>query len=97
MAAPAVQNSTDEHHALGVIQLLITGAITSGVIFAVCWLGTFIPYSSPTHAYIEVFTNADVGSVRALAEGAVWSLLFGGSAAAVFALVYNAVAAVGRR
>ena len=58
---------------------------------------SFIPYSSPTHAYIEVFTNADVGSVRALAEGAVWSLLFGGSAAAVFALVYNAVAAVGRR
>ena len=50
MAAPAVQTSTDEHHALGVIQLLITGAITSGVIFAVCWLGTFIPYSSPTHA-----------------------------------------------
>jgi hypothetical protein len=80
-----------------VVRLLVTGAVTSAVIFVLCWIGTFIPYTSPSHAYIGLFTNAEISSVRALIEGGLWSVLFGGFAVALFALVYNSVAGFARR
>jgi hypothetical protein len=86
-----------ERHTVSVTRLLVTGAVTAAAIFVLCWIGTLIPYSSPTHAYIGLFTNADVSSGRALVEGAVWSLLFGGLSAALFAVTYNAAARVARR
>ena len=88
---------TGQRHKLGVTRLLITGAATAAVVFVLCWVGTLIPFSSPTHAYISLFTPADVSSGRALVEGTVWSLLFGGLTAGLFALIYNAAAAIGRR
>ena len=84
-------------HQLGVGRLAIAAAITAAVIFVLCWLGTFVPFGSPTHAYIGLFTTAEVSSGRALAEGSCWSLLFGLLVGAVFALVYNATASFGRR
>jgi hypothetical protein len=77
--------------------LLIAGGATAAIVFVLCWVGTFIPFSSPTHAYIGLFTNADVSSVQALAEGTCWSLLFGALVGAAFALIYNATAALGRK
>ena len=74
---------------IGVLRLALTGAITAAAVFLLCWLGTFIPFSSPTHAYIGLFTPADVGSATALAQGTCWSFLFGGLSAAVLAAVYN--------
>jgi len=78
-------------HRLGVLRLALTGAITAAVVFVLCWLGTFIPFSSPTHAYIGLFTSAEMSSVVALAQGICWSFLFGGLSGAVLAAVYNAL------
>jgi len=76
-------------HRLQVLRLALTGAITAAAVFALCWLGTLIPFSSPTHAYISVFTPAEVASGAALAQGLCWSFLFGGLSGAVLATVYN--------
>jgi hypothetical protein len=82
---------------VGVARLLVTGAVTAAAIFVVCWIGTLFPYASPTHAYIGLFTSAEMSSGRALAEGTIWSLVFGGLSGAMFALVYNATAGILRR
>jgi hypothetical protein len=84
-------------HQLGVARLLVAGGLTAAAIFIVCWLGTFIPLSSPTHAYIALFTQRDASSLAALAEGTFWALLFGALSAVVFALVYNATASLDNR
>lgn len=89
-------DALERRHNLNVVRLLIAGGITAVAVFVLCWIGTFLPFSSPSHAYIGLFTTAEVNSVRALAEGSVWSLLFGALTVGLFALVYNA-AAVGRR
>ena len=82
---------------VNVTRLAIAGGVSAAAVFVLCWLGTFIPFSSPTHAYITLFTNADVSSGLALIEGACWSLLFGALVGAVFALIYNATAALDRK
>jgi hypothetical protein len=82
---------------IGVLRLALTGAITAAIVFVLCWLGTFIPLSSPTHAFISLFTPAEMTSVSALVEGAVWSFLFGGLSAGLLAWVYNLLGALDRR
>ena len=84
-------------HTLSVARIAIAGGLTAGLVFVLCWLGTFIPFSSPTHAYISLFTNADSSLGLALAQGTCWSLLFGGLVGGVFALIYNATAALERK
>ena len=84
-------------HRVSLTRLLITGGATAAAVFVLCWVGTFITFSSPTHAYIGLFTNADVNSGQALAQGTLWSLLFGALVGAVSALIYNATAAIGRK
>ena len=84
-------------HVLSVVRLAIAGGVTAAVIFVLCWLGTFVPFSGPTHAYITLFTNAEISSGLALAQGFCWSLLFGLIVGAVFALIYNATAPFGRK
>lgn len=91
-AHPTSLAEARETHTLSVARLAITGAVTAAVIFVLCWLGTFVPFSSPTHAYITLFTNADISSGLALAGGTCWSFLFGLIVGAVFALIYNATA-----
>ena len=81
---------------LNVMRLVVAGGVTAAVIFVLCWLGTFVPFSSPTHAYITLFTNAELRSGLALAQGTCWSLLFGALVGAAFALIYNAPAALDR-
>ena len=81
---------------LGVLRLALTGAITAAVVFALCWLGTFIPFSSPTHAYIGLFTPTEMTSAAALTQGFCWSFLFGGLSGAVFAAVYDLVGPIDR-
>lgn len=67
------------------------------MVLVLCWIGTFVPFSSPTHAYIGLFTNADHSSATALFQGVCWSFAFGLIVGAVFALIYNATASIGRR
>ena len=84
-------------HNIGALRLGLTGAITASVLFILCWVGTLVPFSSPTHAYIGLFTPAETSSFLALCEGAAWSFLFGGLSGALFALIYNAFAGLERR
>jgi hypothetical protein len=74
---------------LRVLRFAATGALVAALLFILCWIGTFIPLSSPTHAYIGLFTPAAVSPGRALAEGTCWSLGFGAILGALIALVYN--------
>lgn len=84
-------------HRLGVLRVVLTGAVAAAIIFALCWVGTFIPFSSPTHAYISLFTAAEVSSGAALLQGLCWSFLFGGLSGAVLAAVYNALGPLERK
>lgn len=99
MATATMTQTGDSQQAksISVRRLIITGGATAAAVFVLCWLGTFIPFSSPTHAYIGLFSPADVSSVGALIEGGVWSLLFGALVGAVFAVVYNATASLSRQ
>ena len=82
---------------LSLRRLVAAGGITSAAVFVLCWLGTFVPFSSPTHAYIALFTQSPVNSVQALVEGSIWSLLFGALVGAVFVIAYNSLASLERR
>jgi hypothetical protein len=93
----SVPREADRSHILSVTRLLVAGGVTAGLVFVLCWLGTFVPFSSPTHAYISLFTPAQANSVQALVEGTLWSLLFGALVAGLFALIYNASAPLARR
>jgi hypothetical protein len=84
-------------HRLDVLRLAVRGAITAAVVFALCWLGTIVPFSSPTHAYISLFTPAEISSGAALAQGLCWSFLFGGLSGAVLAIVYNLLGPLERK
>lgn len=94
---PMTSASGTQPSSIGVRRTIVAGGATAAAVFVLCWLGTFIPFSSPTHAYIGLFTLADASSIQALVEGTVWSLLFGALVGAVFALSYNAAAPLGRR
>lgn len=93
----ADRGETERTHTFGFTRLLVTGGMTFGAIFVLCWVGTFFPFSSPTHAYIGLFTDADTSSIEALLEGTAWALLFGAIAGAVFASAYNLTAPLARR
>jgi hypothetical protein len=81
--------STGVTRRTNVIRFALTGAIASAGFFVLCWLGTFVPFSSPTHGYIGLFTNAETNSAAALLEGGFWSLAFGLVGGAILALAYN--------
>ena len=95
--SPAAETETRRTHVLSVARLMVAGGATAAVVFILCWVGTFIPFSSPTHSYIALFTSAEKSSGLAVAEGTLWSLLFGALVGALFALVYNATASLDRR
>ena len=92
---PAVEQRSGSR--IGVLRLAAATGAGAGLIFVLCWLGTFITYSSPTHAYVGLFTNAETHSVAALAEGSVWSLLFGLLSGGLIAALYNLFAGLDRR
>ena len=89
--------AADRGRRIGVARLALAGGVTAALVFVICWIGTFVPFSSPTHAYISLFTTAGVDTVEALIEGSLWSLLFGAFSATMFALVYNLFASVDSR
>ncbi len=100
MATAQIPLTTVEQHStshIGVVRLAATIGVGSALIFVLCWLGTFISFSSPTHAYIGLFTLADTQSVQALAEGTIFSLLFGLLSGGIIAGLYNLFAGLDRR
>ena len=82
---------------LGVIRVGVAAGVSAALVFVLCWLGTFVPFGSPTHAYVSLFTPAQMQSIQALGEGTLWSLLFGAFVGAVFAIVYNVLGGLDRR
>ena len=79
-----------------VLRCALTGAISAPAFFILCWLGAFLPVGPATHAYLSLFTNAEITSVTALLEGTLWSLAFGLVLGAIVALAYRATASFGR-
>jgi hypothetical protein len=65
-------------HSNAVLRLTRTGAIAAALLFVLCCVGTFVPFSSPTHAYISLFT-----------PGGIWPFLFSALSAAVVGLASN--------
>ena len=94
---PSALTEAREAHRLSVTRLSVATGVSAAVVFVLCWIGTFVPFSSPTHAYIGLFTPFPMNSLAALCQGIGWSFLFGLIVGAVFALVYNATAPLGRR
>ncbi|HET7816186.1 MAG TPA: hypothetical protein VFK58_01230 [Sphingomicrobium sp.] len=84
-------------HLLSPVRVGVAGAATGAILFFLCWLSLFLPISSPTHAFIPLFTPAEMRSGQALGEGLAWSLIFGGVLGALFAIAYNAAAPLARR
>jgi hypothetical protein len=82
---------------IGIARLAATLGAGAALIFVLCWVGTFLPVSSPTHAYIGLFTSAQASSGAALLEGSVWSFLFGVLTGTVLAALYNLFAILDRR
>lgn len=82
---------------VAVLRVAMATGLSAAIVFVLCWVGIFIPFSSPTHAYISLFTSAAPASLQALGEGSCWALLFGLVAGAVFAFVYNLCGRLGRR
>jgi hypothetical protein len=83
---------------LGVLRLALTGGLAAAVFYTLCWVGALTPNLGPaTHMYLQLFTNAELSSVAALLQGALWSLVFGLIAGALVAAIYNALAVLDRR
>ena len=95
--AALISNRTGRAEGTSVARLSVTGGMTSLAVFVACWLGAQVPEFNPTHAYISLFTTAEVGSIAALLEGGLWSLVFGAFTVGLFGLVYNLTAPLGRR
>jgi hypothetical protein len=97
MTTIAAASGTEEGvQRLGVLRATVTGAVVAPLFFVLCWIGTFIPFSSPTHAYIGLFTPAPMSSAQALLEGSCWSLVFGAVAGFLLSIVYKALEPLGR-
>lgn len=92
---PTVEEHSTKH--VGALRLAASLGAASVVIFVLCWLGTFISTANLPHAYIGLFTSADVQSVQALVEGGLWSLLFGTFSGGMIAAFYNLFASFDRR
>ena len=96
-AIPTALTEASGAHRVSVIRLSVAAGGSAAVIFVLCWIGTFVSFSSPTHAYIGLFTNAEYSSATALFQGVCWSFAFGLIVGAVFALIYNVTAPLGRQ
>lgn len=88
--------STIATRRLSVVRVAVAAGVGLAVVMVLCWLGAFLPFGSPTHAYVSLFTPAELTSVQALLEGTFWSLGFGLIVGAVLAATYNLLARLER-
>jgi len=89
-AFPPSARSTPIH--LGAFAVAISAALV--VLFILCWLvAALLPgLEGASHGWITLFSKAPVGSVRALIEGVIWSIIFGWIIAIVMVPTYNRIA-----
>jgi hypothetical protein len=81
---------------VSVTRVSAAAGVALAVLMILCWIGAFIPFASPTHAYVGLFTPAELHSARALLESTLWALLFGLIAGGVVAITYNSLARLER-
>ena len=89
--APLPASESKAASKVGVVRFALTGAIASGVFFLLCWVGMFLPFGAASHMYIQLFTQAEITSGLALAQGLCWSVIFGAVAGLLISVTYNAL------
>ena len=75
---------------LAYIRCASTGAFSTLIIFALCWVGVAfgLPLTLP-HGFVGLFTLEPVGSLNALLIGGLFAFLAGGIGGAIIAHCYN--------
>ena len=75
---------------LGYVRSISTGAFSTLIIFALCWVGVALglPFTL-SHAFVGLFTLEPVGSVNALLLGGLFAFVGGGIGGAIIAHCYN--------
>ena len=67
-----------------------TGAFSTLLLFALCWVGMFIgPPFVLSHAFIGLFTVEPAGSLNSLLIGGLSAFVSGGLAGVIIAHCYN--------
>lgn len=84
-------------HRIAPMRLAATGALFTGIFYILCWTGAALGIVPVTHMYLNLFSNAPMGSTAMLADGALWSVLFGLLAGGLIALIYNGLGGLDRR
>jgi hypothetical protein len=82
---------------VGVLRFSITGALSAGLFFILCWLAAWLSIALVSHMFIPLFTDAEIGSGLALFKGTCGALLFGLVAGALIAIFYNLLASLDER
>jgi hypothetical protein len=86
----------ERYRTLSVLGATIALSLTMVVLFAICGLVELLGGSlQVSHAWVNLFTAAPIGSSQAWLEGPFFSLAFGIVTGSIFASLHNAVAARG--
>ena len=94
--ATMTSETSDSSRRANVLRFALTGALSAGIFYVICWLGAFLPIGPATHMYHKLFTSAEINSSLALVQGLCWSLGFGLIAGALIAFIYNLLAPLDR-
>ena len=97
MASETLSASSAGYGKVSVLRFMLTGAIASGIFFALCWAGAFLPIGPATHEYLRLFTNAPLASGLGFAQGLCWSVVFGAVAGGLIGFSYNLLGAFEQR
>ena len=73
-------------------RLAVAGALTVGILFALCWAGAIIWPEGPSHLFIGLFTAALANSLSALLIGGCIALVSGAVTGILLAWSYNLTA-----
>ena len=75
---------------LGYIRSASTGAFSTLLLFALCWVGMFIGLPLVlSHAFVGLFTLEPAGSISSLLIGGLSAFVSGGVAGVIIAHCYN--------
>ena len=86
----AILTLTSSPTKLGYLRCASTGAFSTLILFALCWVAVLIgtPFVF-SHAFIGLFTTLPIGSVQTLLIGGLSAFAAGGIAGAIIAHCYN--------
>jgi hypothetical protein len=89
-----VRRETDDsgRGKVGVAAAALTGSVTAGTLYVLCWLIAMVAGGAMRHFVLELFTSFGTSPALALVEGLVWSWVVGSLAGSLIALIYNGLA-----